>query len=591
MKLNLLLISALLFNTALGADKNPAKAKEQYGAVTTQEDGTLQKLLSVPGVDEKYKECQKNHPTDLDKIPECIWSNITPDQQKQVKDLYAQEDKKNATAAPVDANAAAVDATVGKKTFKADLTDRKLDVGIDYKSDPTVKALSDFFGKKLDEALNGNPKDAKDKSVSSVDHKKFIDLYTNELGKSVVNAFTSYCMETKSTCVSGSSQCLIDSDPNERKKDIKSNLDYLRQHSTFSDSEGEVWKKCIADVSKVCYETDSKETDPTKAYSRDRACVIMDFVKSARKSLQAANDQKTFYDGLKAQGIANVAFNVKAIDNNDKKLTADQLTQITSEDIGKDFKNKDNKTENIAKVTTDIQKEADECTKDNAKINDQEKCKKFLDTNANKNSDAVAEFGLRQFAKGDDLSEKLKNDDSVKAYLKEEGYSDSEIQQMTSKDKIQGVRDQIAKRYENEKNAIIKAMADKVSRKTASTDGKIEEKDANNKMSLIKEDLKNRNEDLKNLIHFNNIVSSYLTIEDQNKKSSRNTASLFAEVQSYNGADAEKLKDNLKNNKDLKQDQTSSNLDVNTINKSLIQGYIDDPNANAKGNNAPTQNP
>ncbi|MGZ3807609.1 MAG: hypothetical protein ACXVCE_05945 [Bacteriovorax sp.] len=556
----------LLPNSAFSAE---AKPSEQYGAVSVKDDGVLKKLFTVPGVKEKYTSCQEKNKDALDKIPNCIWTDLDPKQKEQVKQLYAQEESaKDKTSAPTDSKSSEVDVTTGKSALKSNLTGRKVNVGIDYKSDPAVEALSAFFGKKLDEVLNGDPKDAKDKKIIKVDHTKFIDLYASELGKSIINSFTSYCMETSPDCRPEDKKappptCLISADDDQRKKDIEANLKLLKS-ATFSEEEGNVWKKCITDVSDVCYGKNISGDEKDKEYSKQKACLIMDFVKASRKNLIAVDEQKKFYDGLK--GGVGIASNFV---DGDKNASADKLTQITSADIGKDFKNSDNKTENIAKATEKIQKEADDCAGD-GKISDQAKCKKFLDTNTEKNSEAVTEFGLRQFAQGEDLEKKLADDKNVETYLKEEGYTDVQIKDLTSKDNIEDVKQKIKERFNDEKAAIIKEMANRISTKTATTDGKIDDKDTS-KMTQIKKELSSRNSDLKNLIHFNNIVSSYLSIEDTGtKKVSRNTASLFSEVESYDGENANELKNNLKNNKDIKKDEVNSLLKVEDINSNFL---------------------
>lgn len=579
---SLLILTLLLGHSAYSAESSNPKKSEQYGAVSVVEDSTLKKLLVVPGVNEKYQSCQETHKEQLDKIPDCIWKGLNSDQRKQVSQIYAQEEasEKAPAATPGAAKAVEVDVTAGKNLFNSNLTKRKVNVGIDYKSDPAVKALSEFFGKKLDEVLNGDPKEANSKTITTVDHTKFIELYTSELGKSIINSFTSYCMETSADCrpqdaTQAPALCLISADDDQRKKDIEGNLKRLKS-ATFSEDEGNVWKKCITDVSEVCYGENKNGTDDDRAYSKQKACLVMDFVKASRKNLIATNEQKTFYSGLKGggdRGIASIASNMKVVDG-DKKLSADQLTQLTSADIGKDFKNGDDQNTNIAKATDNIRKEAEECAGEDGKIADETKCKKFLDTNTEKNGEAVMAFGLGQFAKTEELEEKLGNDKNVAAYLKDEGYTDAQIKDLVSAENIDEVRAKIKARFGAEKDAIIKEMSDRIKNKTTTNEGTIDAKDES-KISIIKGELSSRNSDLKNLIHFNNIVSSYLSIQDKGTKQiSRNTASLFSEVESYDGVDAKELKANLKNNKDIKQESTSTQLEIKDINSEFLN-YLD----------------
>ncbi len=563
----LLLISTAAFSETAKTDNKD----KQYGAVTVNDtDGTLKKILALPGVNDAYKNCQANHK--LDEVPDCLWnSSLTQQQKDQIKAIYAassSDQSSNNSRKPASAN------DKNSSVLQTGLTNKKMDVGIDYSTNPTVKGLTDFYEKKLDEVLY--PDKNKEGKISTVDHSKFIELYKSELGKTIINAFTSYCMETPETCRTGTDLCLISGDETTRKDTSNTNLKSL-QSVTFSDKEGAGWQKCILDVSKVCYEMSSND-DADKVYSKQRACVVMDFVKSARKSLIAANEQKKFYDEIDSSkfGVANLGSGNFAV-TDDKKASSDKLTQLTSEDMKKDFTNLDNKKENIAKVIDQPSNEAKKCLGDDGKISDQAQCKKFLSTDTDKNTAAVTDFGLRQFADGETLDNKLNDKNNVASYLKEEGYSDKEIQNLTKDENIQTVKDQIKDRYKSEKDALIKEMASRIGGKTTTDQGKVTDNDSN-KMQTIKNELSTRNTDLQNLIHFNNIVSSYLSVVDTNtKKASRNTASLYSEVQSYTGDGAEELKKNLgTNGKNVQQGDNNSQLSIDDINKNFLNYKTND---------------
>jgi hypothetical protein len=562
LQLILILSSTSAFSLDEASSTKPKPAKEQYGAVNVVEDDSLKTLLSVKGVDSLYKTCKENHTVDLDKIPTCIWDGLSDEQKKQVKDVYAQEE-----AAEKNKNKGrSIASESGSGSFKTNLTGRKLTVGIDYSTDPSVIALSAFFGKKLDEVLGNDKKDPNSKTIKTIDQSKFIELYSSELGKSIVNAFTSYCMEADPSCreVGTKSICLGAKDETTRKKYIQQNLKEVNS-AKFTDNEGN-WIKCITDVSKVCYEK-SKSSDDDEQYSNQKACLIVDFVKTARKNLLAADEQKAFYSSLEKKGIG-IASNLEVVDGQ-KNATGDKLSEITSADIDKDFKGKDNKTQNIAKANDQTIKEVDECSKGNSV--EESKCKKFLDTNTDKNTAAVTDFGLREMAKEEDLKEKLKDDSNVQAYLTEEGYTKDQIAEMMKKENIDKVKAEIKDHFSSEKQAVIKEMADKIKSKTSNADGKITKDDAG-KIGAIKDELSSRNTDFKNLIHFNNIVSSYLVIQtgDDKKKTTRNTASLMAEVNSMSPEDSKAIKENIKNNKALTNEDTTSNLSVETLNENFL---------------------
>lgn len=600
----LLLLTLLPLRTSLSAEAKKTDPSAQiYGGISIKEDSTLKKLLLLPDIATQYKNCQGVYPNpkELSKIPDCLWNGdgknipaLKKAQKDAVKKLYAEEESAGGSKdkVAIDPKASEVDVTAADMGKTTNFTHRSVNIGTDYKSDPAVVALSAFFGKKLDEALNGNIQDKKDKKIVTVDHTKFIDLYTSELGKSIVNSFTAYCMETDPKCrVSTIDQadgkekfaddkCIISEDPADRKAHIKENLKAINEKANFTESEGRSWIHCIGTVSNVCYDT-SKTTDKDILYSRQKACLVMDFVKAGRKNLIISTQQKKFYEGLIGGGersIASIATNMKVVDN-EKDLSADKLTQITSGDIDKDFKNKDNQNENISKTNKKIEEEANDCMGPDGEMTTKNKCAKFLDVNKTKNTEAVTEFGLRQFAKEETLAEKLEEKGTVGSYLKEEGYTEDQVKGLTSTENIEEVKKKIKDRFNAEKNAIIEEMAAKITGKTTIADGSIAKGDKT-ALGKIKEDLKTRNDDLKNLVHFNNIVASYLNISEGSGKSlkvTRNTASLFAEVNAMDKKDSKDLMDRIKNNKDLKENQTTADFQISDINQ--ILKYKDDQKA------------
>jgi seryl-tRNA synthetase len=207
----------------------------------------------------------------------------------------------------------------------------------------------------------------------------------------------------------------------------------------------------------------------------------------------------------------------------------------------------------------------------NGMIADINSCKKFLNTNKDANVAAVTEFGLRQLAQEDILREQLESgDDKVKAYLKEEGFAETQINELSNKENIEKTKEQIIERYNAEKKAIIAEMASRIERKTVSENGEVTNTvDDTNKLKAIQTQLSSRETDLASLVKFNNIVSSYLAIDEGEGKQSRNTASLFAESKTLQGEDAKIFKDNIKN-AGLSDKKNSPNLNVDTINDTFL---------------------
>jgi hypothetical protein len=545
MNIHTLILSLLLVATnAFGAAE---KKQEVIGNVAA--DSALGKLLSVPGVDAIYKQCDKDNATQKDLVPKCIWDKVKLNDglKKQVEAKYQEivTTKPNPSGGRAPASAA-------KET---PLTARNVNIDTDYNSDPGVKALSDFFGSKLAEVLHPENKDPKTNKFTVADHEKFISLYKTVLGKSLVNSLTAYCLNTdQSKCATDSAgnvtgACLYDVGQK------KTNVDSLK-NASFKDNstQGQDWMRCISAVPTVCYEgaldNAGFDNDKTKE-SKKQACLVMDFVKASRKNIILADKQEAFYNELTTRNEVKMNVgNIQAID--DKKGTDEALTQISSSDLEKEYVGKDGKKTSVKNVNDGLAKAMESCIDKNDNIKNDANCKKYINTNAEENNKSVVEFALSQNIANDNLADKLNDDKNVAAYLKEEGYTKEQIDKMTEEQNIDKIRDDIKNRFKAEKDAIIAEMQAKVEKKT--TDKNDDIQGSKNKLKTIKDQFSGRTEDLGQLIKFTNIVSSYLTIEDENAKKDptkkqkvqRNTASLLAEVNTMKGADAEVMKQNIK---------------------------------------------
>jgi hypothetical protein len=269
----------------------------------------------------------------------------------------------------------------------------------------------------------------------------------------------------------------------------------------------------------------------------------MDYVKSARKNLIIAQDQIKYYqeDLNKDKAISISSATGIAITKNN---TQDAVTTITSKDI-EDSYQKENKK---------LESEISNCVDTNgnkAVITNAEKCKEFISTDKEDKTKALTEFGLRQFALEKTMKDKFSDRAEVVKYLKDEGYDQKKIDSMISNNiDLEAVKKEIQDRYSAEKNALIATMAKKIEAKTTKQDGFDKSNDAD-QMSKIKTEITSRPDELKQLVHFDNVVSSYLEIDKGDKTKSRNVASLFAELDngssSVKGAGSDQLKEIRKN--------------------------------------------
>lgn len=592
-----LLLILLSGSSAYAAAPASAPATVVYGEIketkTRNADGseeTLAKLLSVQGVDAQYKKC-KDANTPLEEMPKCIWKGngngipeLSEDLKKQVQAVYDQESTAKGRS------------PASGSSETSQLTNKSKKLNEDYMSDPAVVELSKMFQKKLNEALLGDEEAQKDKkTIAAVDHAKFNDIYRTELGKTIVNAFTSYCLEVdfknygsvsidqnKKKCKNKKNEdvpCAVTilCKEDDKQTCINDNIKSLKganlslSTETKANDAADQWTRCIGSVSNVCYINKSdydysgatSASDEQLKYSKNKACIIMDYVKSARKNLLITEDQKKYYDSI-GKGTSFQIANAKPVTITEKN-SIDTITTVTSKEIEDSYE--------VANKKLNL--ELEKCIDKDGKISDQETCKKFISMDKESKEKAVTEFGIRQFALEDKIEEKFNDKGEVAKYLKEEGYSQDKIAAMTKSDTdIEAIKKEIKDRYRSEREAIIATMANKIKKQTTNEDGKIDVAKDEGKLKEIRTELSERPENLKQLVHFNNVVSSYLEIDKGSAGKSRNVASLFAEIKggakNIKGVDEDQVKeiDKAANTAGLKQDKGESPtaLGIDTLN-------------------------
>ncbi|MBC7714298.1 MAG: hypothetical protein H7177_13220 [Rhizobacter sp.] len=580
----LLLITLIISGSLYAADKTVKKSETEGGVVI---NSSLQKLMDIKGVKTIYDTCKKDNPginlSENDRtqtVLSCLWKDVQKDDdlKKKVMNAYA-DDAKAGTSAAAGRAPASADPKAPKAATAPDIITKKVSVDMDYEKDPGVIALSKYYEKKLDEILDPNKDDIKKNIIIAVDHRKFIELYKSELGKTIISAFTSYCLDTDpATCNCEPTGCTLSCkiDSSKMKTDRDTNIKSLAGIDLDSNSlAAKKWKGCITSVPQHCIEATASNNTFTQDETVKRSCLIMDYVSSARKNIMLADAQNKFYDDLAKDRPVNAVQNTKQMDA--QKSSSDAVLEVSSKDI----------ETNMKEPMTQAKADMDACYKANADgstgtITNAEACKKILSTNKEANENAIAELGMRQLAQQDILEKELDSSpDKVKDYLKQEGYAQTDIDAMTKKGVIDQTKQEIMDRYKNQKEAIVAEMAAKINAKTSSTEGKIDPQSLTDigKIKAISEEMSSRTKDLSNLVKFDNIVSSYLQITPEgsnSKEVSRNTASLFGEVKDMSGDDAKALNKQIETAKlsapSFKSGQTSAtNLDIKTINNDFMK--------------------
>ncbi len=420
----------------------------------------------------------------------------------------------------------------GKELFK-----------IEREYDNAIKKLGDYYFEKLHEGLYG-AKEKDDPLAWSkyryVEHSTFYEIYKNQVSKNLIETLSSYCIEADKE-----NSFIISTKKEERAKVREKNIKNLEVITgeglkatslAFTD-----WETCMQGIQHICYKTAyynkkkeliydySQDLGTDKAdteYSQKRACLVMDYLKNARQTiLKVTEIQKlmNYVDGTSSKRI-DWFKDIAGIELfSDAKIPIDSLTGFTSSDLKKSEMEKENTAiiEFIKKKCGNNQ-DPKECQ--NAIFADEEKTYKM-----------AAEISLKTEAM---LNRIEKMDDSeLRAYLTEQGYPAKKIAELEKY--REELKNEIIERYRTEQEALIDQLAQRIESKSLI---KITPEKQKEKIDRILEELTERPKEFGQLIHFNNIISGYLTVTSEGKRS-KNFQSIFREINpEIEGQDKDEIK-------------------------------------------------
>jgi hypothetical protein len=280
----------------------------------------------------------------------------------------------------------------------------------------------------------------------------------------------------------------------------------------------------------------------TFAKSKSRACAVTNYLKNARQSLLAMTNVKKKWDDYAQNNEKSVVMESTACKKKDAKtgecLEKQDVTLVSQRVSGSDNPevNKLNTLTSQELVDASgfkeeakaIEDEFKKCFDENGQ-GDDEACKKFLKNDQKEKLKELAEMDIRSRAIEAKLNSPDFDDEEVKKYLKEQGYTDAQIgDKLQDQAKLDMLKEEIKAKYAAERENLIKNLRDQINSKTV--DGELDRTRDDPTLRKIADEMGNRTKKFAQLVHFNNIVSGYLEIEDETGSKTRNTASLYAEI-------------------------------------------------------------
>ncbi|MBT3981333.1 MAG: hypothetical protein HOE90_08260 [Bacteriovoracaceae bacterium] len=426
-----------------------------------------------------------------------------------------------------------------------DYLGEKKETSLTFEKSEASKKLTDYLSKRMEETLFKGASDSTKKIVSQAD---FVTLYNSQLTKNAILAITSYCLEAD---LNGTTltKYHISKEASARKSMRDRNVNDLQKFNPDDPKYG----GCMTSISgicdpSICEEQKAKEikengsskrecenltsigeeTDPGVKYTRTRACEVTNYLDIVRTKMKELADVKKIYDeklGHKGLAVNSEKVEVYNGDGNSGK-SIDELTSITSDELvneaglhdefdsqKKPFENEECKnpgTEGCDKVTY-----GEEDWKDYNKRSQEFLVESLI---------AESEYNDPQNLKKEVLKEKLK----------EKGYSDDKIESLlTGADPELNMANELKNLLKLKRESILaRTKAKMVSNTIETTEINADIIEGSTAAEEVKENFDNQEEQYTQLIHFNNVVTSFIAVKDpKTGKESRTNQSLLREVE------------------------------------------------------------
>jgi len=532
---------------------------------------TLVELLKDDKVSAAYSDC-KDSSDKTQSLEDCIWSKLDETKREEVKKKMAMA-KEGSSEKNNKTEFESLDLTSGLKKIEAKTKDMP--------KDPALLKLEEFLAKRLDETLYGDTQKtgSTDPNIKVVNHTVFYDLQESQIAKNVISAISSYCIRTDENYLIDESQ-------------KKKNIENLKNFTETQNEKGEKeninasyshWEGCAGSIKKVCegsISDDLKESSTDKNVkkkflkSQKEACLVTKNISNARQVLlklgeiKKGNAENSEQSGTSLQGKKKATVYSGAKEGKDGK-NIDDLTSLTSGELAKS---------NYDKGIEEKKKLLEACK--TAGAADTTECKKIFltgeDAEAEKKN--IDEYMVRTKVLEEKISPDKISNDEVSSYLKEQGYDETKIKAMIENN-LEEIKKKMANRFKEESEAIKAELKKKLEEKTISPNDSKDKTVVGSRVDNLVEEIQGKPEELKELIHYNNIVSGFLSIDSGDKSArTQNVATISRELDS-DGVTEEEKKKNVEMKADFiakgvklenSTDATSATLSVQTINESLL---------------------
>ena len=474
----------------------------------TQEE-TLQRLIETDLIKEKYQACtEAKDPAPWD----CVWNKLNDNEKEQVSEILGEfTDKK-------------------KKASENQYEGKALASGLFHdKASPVMKELGDKIFDMFQEAMYGEiTETVRQQELRVVDHKVFYDIYKARISKEFIELVASFCLDSK-----------IESNVYEvpEDKDVLKKLreDNIKNMHTNKAVEEEKFTTCITQIKNICSYKVSSGTcpkpfgnDPKKQiacakdqHTMDRACQINESAQAIKKNIAATDviieeiDKMAKEEngaGSLGSAIQGKKLSIYVGAKDGDRESVDSMTTITSGQLEEAMK--------VDDTTTTFSQAAEKLKQDCSQTLTAE-CKEYVleGDEIDESKDKIAELALRMRAMENKIDLKISkatqgdsdSKEELVQFFKEEGINEEDIDKIMSDDKkIAMAVENIKANYRARTEAVINNLKEKLDKMVPKDDSDAAKVSV---ISQISQELMDRPKHYQQLLHYSNIVSSYLKTE------------------------------------------------------------------------------
>lgn len=465
-------------------------------------------------------------------VYECTWGSLDKDTKTQIHEALS------ATAG------------VGSEKVEKNYTQIKLG-NFDRETDLAFGKLQEHLKTKMNQVIYGDNTDGV-KGLS--DHTVFYELYRSQVGKNMLYTVSQYCLfaDYKGT---------LPTADKDRVENKRTNLELLKILSSDKSAAFEGFNTCIGNIRNLCKfknstspyrkeykdqfdkiksnlgldtNSDDYKADLIAAKDVPTVCEVNRYMTSARHTLSDVKELQEQIDLSQDKESSSYRNIVKR--RMKDQINFNEVVNIGSKEFleGKQDFLKRNKgqayNESVEDEATTLR---DICATQGDGNSD---CESYL-TNKEDNDRIKDEFNFRNIAmknKIDALTE-----DQLEDFLKEDGMSEENIQKYLAyqQQKNNKSRDDILKeikdQYSNEINDLQESLKRKLEQTQRKTEDQIAEgKDNTDTYKNIADRMSANATNYAHVIHYTNIVSSFLEVDTGTGSKTRNTQALAVELDS-----------------------------------------------------------